>query len=906
MAKSDPENDGLWLPLWMHLADTAGVMRLLINNWIPASVIRASGMNHVEFIKASVFTAAVHDIGKATSYFQSIIGNPWRNQLTEEGMLIRDRSEYRFSGKTPHSYAGQWILQSDETGIGIRSDIADVVGAHHGRPVQINRAAGEQDLIKVYEINFFGEERNCQIKERWKAVWRRIVEKALKEAGFKDVNELPVLNAEAQVLISGLLIVADWIASNTEYFPLILKNDSGSDTLYPARIEEGFARASFPERWNSKTLCMDEKSFLSRFGFLPNDVQKSVVETVGACETPGVFILEAQMGVGKTEAGLAAAEILAERNGSGGIFFGLPTQATSNGLFGRLYSWAASVSEDTANAIRLAHGASELNEEYAQLMKGGRVLVDNVEDSAEKGLEVYPWFQGNKKALLADFVIGTVDQFLMASLRRKHFMLRHLGLAGKIIIIDECHAYDAYMNRYLDRSLQWMAAYGIPVVLLSATLPVKRRTELAEGYAKAYSRYHLGRKRPQIHEREEGWRKSEGYPLLTWTDGETICQRSIPQDVPHKEIAIERIGSLGETAALLDDALSEGGCACVILNTVSAAQEAYNILRERLGDARIILYHAQFTMPDRVKKEQELLRCMGKHSGEKERYQCVLIGTQVLEQSLDYDADIMISELCPMDLLLQRMGRLHRHFRSRPEKLKAARCLILTDADLPFGSGTEAVYGRYLLLRTWNSMQERVKLPDDIPVLVQKVYSEDAPMDESDDMTAAREEFLKVQKEKNKKAERYLLTKPPRGSIENILENPDETAESSAECRVRDSASSIEVLLMKRIGDKITFADKVGESSQVFRPDVTPDDTTGRRIAGERIRLPHVFAADWNLEKTTKELEERGNRDLPEWKKSPWIRDSLVLLLNEDGTTRLVDYMLSYNMEVGLTCCREE
>ena len=295
------------------------------------------------------------------------------------------------------------------------------------------------------------------------------MDEALKLAGAQAVSDLPVLTLEAQVLLSGLLIVADWIASNTTFFPLIPLEEYGDENVYPERIETGWKRVAFPDGWHSDVAWMDEEEFRDRFGFDPNEVQNSMLEAVNNAKDPGIFILEAQMGIGKTEAALGAAEILAHRQKEGGIFYGLPTQATSNGLFGRLYQWGAKVSEETVNAIRLAHSSSEFHEEYHQLMMRGRAYVDD-DGQDGSGLEVNPWFQGNKRALLADFVIGTVDQFLMASLRRKHFMLRHVGLAGKVVIIDECHAYDTYMNQYLERSLQWMAAYHVPVILLLPAL----------------------------------------------------------------------------------------------------------------------------------------------------------------------------------------------------------------------------------------------------------------------------------------------------------------------------------------------------------------------------------------------------------------------------------------------------
>ena len=686
MAKTSRETEEEWLPLWMHLKDTAGVIKKLVKQWLPEAVIDASGLEAKQFEKTAVFLAAVHDIGKATSYFQSIITKacPVKyEEIAASGFLVN--KEYRAAGKTPHAYAGQWILQSDTMTFGINESLAMIVGAHHGKPMDRGTINGESDLIKKYPINFFGVEQEGESRKIWEDAWRDIVAQAVDLAGMKSVEELPSVTLRAQVLFSGLLIIADWIASNTTYFPLIELDDFGEEGLYPQRMKQGWERVAFPETWCSEMNRMDKDIFYERFGFEPNEVQSCIQQVINNSKNPGIFVLEAQMGVGKTEAALAAAEVLANRKREGGIFFGLPTQATSNGLFERLYEWSKQVSEETNNAIRLAHNAAELNESYRQIMVNGSSYVDD-DGYAQDGIEVHRWFQGNKRALLADFVIGTVDQFLMASLKRKHFMLRHVGLAGKVVIIDECHAYDAYMNEYLERSLEWMAAYGVPVILLSATLPPSRRSALVECYVKAYAKYCLGNRRPNITALQPDWKDNPGYPLLTWSDGETVDQVKIEQQLPEKKIKITNMNEISELISVLDQRLQQGGCACIIANTVKYAQKIYAECCASMQNVKVILYHAQFTMPDRAQKEKELLEKMGKTSTSSDRNRLILIGTQVLEQSLDYDADIMVTQLCPIDLLLQRVGRLHRHQRDgksdrapRPQPLQSPECIILRD-----------------------------------------------------------------------------------------------------------------------------------------------------------------------------------------------------------------------------------
>ncbi len=916
VAKTGRDIEEAWLPLWMHLRDTAGVMKKLVSKWVPKSIFSVAEMEYEPFGAAAVFLAATHDIGKATSYFQSIIIGSWIDkyaEIAERGFTLK--KSYRAAGKTPHAYAGQWILQSDVIGFGVHESLAMVVGAHHGKPIGADSIMGEPDLIRLYPMNFFGTEKMDETKDLWKEAWKNIVNEALRLAGVQAVSDLPVLTLEAQVLLSGLLIVADWIASNTAFFPLVPLEEYGDERVYPERINSGWEWADFPEGWHSEVERMDEEEFRERFGFSPNEVQNSMMEAVNNAKDPGIFILEAQMGIGKTEAALGAVEILACKREAGGIFYGLPSQATSNGLFDRLYQWGAKVSQETVNAIRLAHSSAEFHEEYHQLMMKGRVYVDD--DGQDRGgMEVNPWFQGNKRALLADFVIGTVDQFLMASLRRKHFMLRHVGLAGKVVVIDECHAYDVYMNQYLERSLQWMAAYHVPVILLSATLPFDRRKALVECYVKAYARYHLKKKKSEITYQCPDWEKNTGYPLLTWTDGETVEQMAIEQNIPDKIVTIQKVDSIRDMVRLLDDRLGEGGCACVIVNTVKIAQKIYEECKSGMEDVNLVLYHAQFTMPDRYKKEKILLKKMGKASRDQDRHRFILIGTQVLEQSLDYDADLMVTQLCPMDLLLQRIGRLHRHNErngseegcTRPHSLRDPRCIILWEDGQVYDEGSRAVYGEYLLMRTEKILPGEIRIPGDISTLVQKVYDDEDDLELSDKLYMdAWKQHKERRKGKKQEAKSYLLEKPSSRTIQAILDNLEESSEKTAEASVRDGVSSIEVLLMKRGEEgKVLFPGEAADEGFGLSVMEVPDSVQGRKIAMERLKLPHVFGAAWNRDKTIRELEEKNRSQLPQWQMSPWLQGELILMLDSNGCGELNGYTLQYTFEKGLEYERKE
>ena len=600
----------------MHLWDTAGIMERLVRQWLPESVKRAMGFEREEALLAHArFLGGIHDIGKATVAFQANILRtlPEARQRLETLTPLDCPEQNR--RESPHARAGEAVLLWDDCPGGI----ASIVGAHHGKP---QSCAAVDDQLEGWESNYYPKGQ----KKVWEDFWTELLMTVLQDCGFDDTAELDDLNPQEEVLLTGLLIMADWIASNTEYFPLIPVEELGSMEDYPARVDRAWEKLALPFPWEAQPGIADPQEFAVRFGFAPNAVQRAVLEAVDTAAEPGILILEAQMGVGKTEAALAAAEVMASRFGLGGVFFGLPTQATANGIFPRLLGWADTQSEETLpQAIKLAHGMAELNECYLRLQGRGVQLEEDAQEAHQ--VQVHQWFRGNKQALLANFVIGTVDQLLLAALAQKHVMLRHLGLAGKVVIIDECHAYDTYMNCYLDRALEWLGWYKVPVILLSATLPARRRAELVEAYQQKKA------------VPDAPWKTSCGYPLLTWTDGAEVKQTAIPPDAPGKTVQLTTLTE-PELPALLRRKLAEGGCAGVIVNTVKKAQKIAQLLRESLPDKEVQLFHAQFLMPDRAARENQLMARIGKGSAPERRNDLIVVGTQVMEQSLDIDFDL--------------------------------------------------------------------------------------------------------------------------------------------------------------------------------------------------------------------------------------------------------------------------
>lgn len=852
--KTDPANSAYWLPLWMHLRDTAGIMVYLVQRWLPESVRQHIGLDEDLLTQTACFLGWVHDIGKLSCCFagpiMELLQEP--RQRLEKYTTLRYRAQNR--GHSLHPLASEAILRWLKCPDGL----ASVAGAHHGKPQtgkNVLDQLGDKNERGSWESNYWPEGE----QEFWESCWRELFDYALQESGFSSVDELPQLTIPAEILLTGLLIMADWIASNTRYFPLIPVEEVGSDTLYPARVNRAWEALDLTSPWEVQSDVTEPGAFAERFGFLPNEVQRAMLEAVSQAQEPGMFILEAQMGVGKTEAALGAAEILAKHGGEGGIFFGLPTQATANGIFGRLLAWAEKQPDGLEHSIKLAHGMAELNEAYIRLQQDTVRVEEDLEADPDADPEsrvmVHQWFRGNKQGLLADFVIGTVDQLLMAALQQKHVMLRHLGLAGKVVVIDECHAYDAYMNCYLDRA-------------------------------------------------------------LTWTDGKQVEQMTIPLETEPRRVETFPLTE-EQLTDTLRSALREGGCAGVIVNTVKKAQDIAARLRAELPEFEVVVFHAQFLMPDRAAKEQALMARIGKHSTPEQRDKLIVVGTQVLEQSLDIDLDFLVTELCPMDLLLQRIGRLHRHEgRARPRPVAQARCAVLDTGTEDFDEGSKAVYGEWLLWRTRKFLPTAITLPDDIAPLVQDVYGwEPDPLPASPQSSAARVEYEKAQRIKMSKAETFTILppeehrmRPSLNTLDNWMDDVGAVSDNGARTAVRDGDPSIDVLVLMRdaAGNVRFLPDETGHPGACVPTDEPPQPEIALQIARQKLRLPGYFSKRWSVKQTIDALEARNREVFGPWQQSPLLRGELILLLDDHLTAQLAGQVLQYDRENGLTYRKEE
>lgn len=926
VAKTDQKNrTDAYLPLYAHMRDTAEVMHYLVDEWLPESVCKAVGLTRRTLECLAVFLAYVHDIGKATTGFQYKVINsvPYARQRIalvgiDTGTIEPpDPAQCAYSHHTITGAAILYKLMFEK--FNGDSDelqwlwLPAVVGAHHGKTLP-----GTIDYSDILEMKscFYGKKGKKTEAALWQEAWHEIMDCALSAGKYESVYDLPHnITKPAQMLLTGLVIMADWLASNTRLFPLIDSEITNIDGMYPQRGQRAIKKLDLPPVWTPSDEWKYCDLYSERFKFdRANAIQQSVCQVVSEAENPGLLILEAPMGMGKTEAALAAGEILAQRWGMGGLAFFLPSQATANCMFTRVCDWARQFAgqsegwEEKWNALstELAHGKAFLNDEFARLTEETHSVYDQADDynknqdnSAE--LTVHNFFTGHKTQLLADFVVGTVDQLLMGALKQKHIMLRHLGLAGKVVVIDEVHAYDAYMSRYLDSMLSWLGAYHTPVLLLSATLPGQRRADMVNAYTGQKSGDRVADER--------------AYPLLTWTDGAQCNTRCIEINESQTDVKITRGGD-EDIEAYLRKHMADGGCAGVIVNTVNRAQRIMRMLETAFPDCEIILDHAQFTASDRVRRDDKIVKRLGRTSAAKQRDRLIVVGTQVLEQSLDIDFDTLISDMCPMDLLLQRIGRLHRHAdRVRPDGMRTAECLVLnTDCDA-LEPGAQAIYGQYLLMKTSYLLKDTVHLPGDISLLVQAAYDEnvDETLEKGGNLSTAcckYNERMDCQREKAnnsciKNGSSKLGRKKTTCTINGLLQHKIEVNDKEELAAVRDGANSIEVIILGYDADGMLQTLSDDDSGLLVSPSAVPSKEEAQIILRQSLRLPHRFSSTYMINHVINELEDIRQTKLREWALSPILGQELFLLFDENGFAQLSGINLCYDSKYGLQYVEE-
>ncbi|MFN6964547.1 MAG: CRISPR-associated helicase Cas3' [Pyrinomonadaceae bacterium] len=787
------------------------------------------------------FLAGLHDLGKCSPPFA--LRGRYKSDGSQTQRLCAlyagtdcDCDCFESARNVPHGFVTALTLPEilhDRFGVqfSFAKQLSEIIGGHHGIFATVS------DLSRIGDYP-----RSASIGgPTWDRSRKKLVDVLSDLLGVRlngRVLSPNALDKSAAMILAGFVSVADWIGSNTDHFRCGVDDFTAPIDLdlaeYLERSRQFADQAINDLGWNSwpKNTAVKEFDELFDFGNRKRDLQNKAIEIARTVTGPGIFIVEALMGEGKTETAMYLADHFNATLGTRGIYFALPTQATSDQMFGRISAFLKNRFEETGEFVNLIlqHGHSSLNDEFSENVKNFQRIRNVYADNEEiyqkhSNVGAAEWFTYRRRGLLAPFGVGTIDQILLAALQTKHVFVRLFGLAHKTVVIDEVHAYDAYMSTLLERLLEWLGSLGSPVVILSATLPKHRRTELLKAYLKgAGQEFRTGDVPIAVGDEDV-------YPRISYAFA----------GMPEKEFRIRRLATSVENTrrlglefrdddkfvAELKEKLSGGGCAAIICNTVRRAQKFYDLLKGDAffsgnaddGEPKLDLLHSGFRLKDRQLREKRALLRFGKEGSSvpftegdskvdlkvRRPDLAVLISTQIIEQSLDLDFDIMVSDLAPADLLLQRAGRLQRHRRdNRPAAFvdpgtgkPAARLWVLrppldgngeirrseTNCRPELGD-SGLIYDHHVLLRSWFALRTRyeINLPSEVEEVIEKIYGDGVPAPDADIseydaelLRATRDKYLSdLENEKQIARTRYINHPRWNGRLGELLLRPKE------------------------------------------------------------------------------------------------------------------------------------
>ena len=719
----------LWHPLPYHCLDVAAIGEALLNrhHGLLQSLSGLLGLPSEETVSVFCFLLCLHDIGKFAKKFQAKVPERYPGCFGDDPASVPDRYDHGAGGlRLFDADDGLFHLPSGPSRRVWRALVSAVVG-HHGAPPQ--PVFGESLITLRPDFGKVGIEAAGMFIQQAHDLF------ALPQA-------VPPLEREgvrrASFALAGLAVLADWIGSKQEWFPYCEPIQDLQAYWNHAREQaKGALEASgvLPAGSNNHL----EYGALIGTAVSPTPMQ-DWTKSVELPDGPALLLIEDETGSGKTEAALMLAHRLMASGRADGLYVALPTMATANAMFDRLAAaYRQLFAAGAFPSIALAHGARDMHAGFrsAVLAAGRDEALYSQTGDREEGSETTAsaacaaWIADDRRrAFLADAGAGTVDQALLSILPSRHQSLRLLGLMRRVLILDEVHAYDAYMQREIERLLEFQAGLGGSAILLSATLPLSVRKRLADAFSKG-----LGNEEVTHH----SVNSDMDYPLATVCGANVRTSTKVDgQPGRARTLPVRFLRTPEEALVAVEQATRSDQAVLYIRNTVDDALEAHAALTARGLDAAI--FHARFALVDRLQIEKRVVDTFGKPklSTPTQRAGSVLIATQVVEQSLDLDFDALITDLAPIDLLIQRAGRLWRHH--RPEREGQPELLVvgpepIADADEKWFSRAfpRAAYVYKDHARLWLTAKTladagSIESPGGLRALIEAVYGDDAEL----------------------------------------------------------------------------------------------------------------------------------------------------------------------------------
>ncbi len=860
-AKTSKEGDGLWHPLILHMLDVAASVEAILLREPPTTRSRMAdtlGMPWSEARPWLLLLVACHDLGKACPGFQS----KWPELLGSTELRLPRSANTDIHHAFVSQIALSELLLEYDWPEELAELVADAVGCHHG-----SRASEREKQAATAEIHVGRGTRLEAVRNDWMQARRSLLDALLTILKPTTTPIKHTLTGPDFMLLSGLTSFADWVGSNEEWFSFGTAADCDDLHDWFQRSQIKASRAVDRLGWQPRTpLSKEALPFNEVFPeFAPRPLQQAVADAVADVKSPAILLVEAPMGEGKTEAAFFAHLELQRRFEHRGLYVALPTKATGNAMFERTLTFLRRQGTDHSLDLQLVHGGALLNDTFQSLKVSG--IYDQKPGSEVRAAE---WFTNKKRALLSEYGVGTIDQAIVPILPVRHHFVRLWGLANRVVVFDEIHAYDAYTGTLLVHMLRWLLALGSSVILLSATLPPSIRRELAKV---------VGAALPQ---------PEKPYPRLSvFCPGEAVYQKHFEADPARRQtVRLQAMSpDLSEMRVALAGHLTCGGMGLALVNTVQRAQDLYRAFPEgepleqggqrvgkRLADGtEVLLFHARFPADKRQRREIYSLEAFGQMANRSGRK--ILIATQVAEQSLDLDFDVIATDLAPIDLVLQRAGRLWRHV--RPSRPVSEPVLLIAGlaGDEPPSFGTPLWWGKVYrednLLRTWivlrDGQRKVLRLPDEIDSLVQQVYEEQVEISE----------FLVERMNNAVRAEGEAIAHRRQANMA-IMGLPDDRSWDNPNRYVLydEDEPGVHRTLMAQT--------RLGEDSVIVIPLWAEDGFDAKAMPDfDQSKAWFLRAMSLTRKSVVQKLRKFG---VPEgWKKSPLLRNCFPLRLNADG-----------------------
>ncbi|MCF8305600.1 MAG: CRISPR-associated helicase Cas3' [Ignavibacteriales bacterium] len=887
-AKTSDDDSFSYHPLLFHSLDIAAIAEeLLTKRMAPAKRKFAANLFINEItpyaLELIVFLVSLHDIGKASQAFQ----NKNRERRTQ-----LERSGFKFIShliETPeqrHNFFSEfWIKNKLEelTGAKIEKNdlgrIAKSIGGHHGK------FSTDHDLIK-YTAKLMGIGKWEEARD---SIARDLFKLLIGDSNLKIIK----LNNWIKPIVfqywfTGFITLADWIASMPEYFPYAVSRDKGYILnaeeywiLAKQKAKIALDKCGFP-LWRPQGEIPSFEQLFS--GFTPREQQSEVFRALMSDNSSGdakLLIVEAPMGIGKTEMAFYASEYMNLCAEQTGVYIGMPTRATSNQMFLRYRNFLSNrFSDEYSSSLELLHSASQLFLEGKAEPGYTRGIHGDDDVKLESTLISYDWFRPKKRGLLAPFAVGTIDQILISILNTKHNYLRLYGLNAKTIILDEVHSYDVYMSGLLEGFLKWAGRININVILLSATLPKNKRTKFVEAFT------------------GEELKLEANYPRFTLAARKSISSYPL-STTSKKTIKIARVET-EENQHLIEfiyTQTNKGACTAVICNTVGKAQELYRLFKELSCEEQIpcFLLHARFPAHIRNKIEEKVISLFGRTG--KRPVKIVLFSTQIIEQSLDIDFDLMITELAPVDLFIQRLGRLRRfEIEDRKTGINEPLAYWFNHENKNF---SKSVYDGYILYRSFLTLSARneINIPEGVEYMIEEVYSEtNHPYLTAPDQKLY--EGLKIRSiEKSVDMESKVAARIIPGPDEDdtlffgisLLDDDDPQIHEDIQAATRLGDPAVRVVCVLRNTDDFYYAD---ESKTKYEPDILPTKDLEMKIMQAVVQISSRAIRKYLL--NSEETKPPAN-----WKKNSLLRHLRVVIF-ENNIHIAENYQLIFDYDSGI------